>query len=136
MAIPAHKTEYFIIENSNLQKKANTAPQHPCICLWVGDNECDIMQMSTRNPNLNLLTRYVLPQAINTHDGTRPYRPSSPYVSKAAYKIGRNRTTEQHLWGPRGWFKGDYYSKTNACFVSEIGYHGCPSPSNEQCILH
>ena len=22
---PAHKTEYFIIENSNLQKKANTA---------------------------------------------------------------------------------------------------------------
>ena len=124
--------------------------QHPCICLWVGDNECDIMQMSTRNPNLNLLTRYVLLQAINTHDGTRPYLPSSPYVSKAAYKIGRNRTTEQRLWGPRGWFKGDYYSKTNACFVSEIGYHGCPSPSsvykfidgdaypfdNEQCILH
>lgn len=26
MAVPAHKTEYFIIENSNLQKKANTAP--------------------------------------------------------------------------------------------------------------
>ena len=25
MAVPAHKTEYFIIENSNLQKKANTA---------------------------------------------------------------------------------------------------------------
>ena len=24
MAVPAHKTEYFIIENSNLQKKANT----------------------------------------------------------------------------------------------------------------
>ena len=29
MAIPAHKTEYFIIENSNLQKKANTA------CIFV-----------------------------------------------------------------------------------------------------
>ena len=28
MAIPAHKTEYFIIENSNLQKKANTAAGH------------------------------------------------------------------------------------------------------------
>ena len=26
MAVPAHKTEYFIIENSNLQKKANTPP--------------------------------------------------------------------------------------------------------------
>lgn len=29
MAIPAHKTEYFIIENSNLQKKANTALKKP-----------------------------------------------------------------------------------------------------------
>ena len=28
MAVPAHKTEYFIIENSNLQKKANTARGH------------------------------------------------------------------------------------------------------------
>ena len=28
MAIPAHKTEYFIIENSNLQKKANTATEN------------------------------------------------------------------------------------------------------------
>ena len=33
MAVPAHKTEYFIIENSNLQKKANTALQSPtCEC--------------------------------------------------------------------------------------------------------
>lgn len=28
MAIPAHKTEYFIIENSILQKKANTAQSY------------------------------------------------------------------------------------------------------------
>lgn len=36
MAVPAHKTEYFIIEKSNLQKKANTAvnkktPERFCI---------------------------------------------------------------------------------------------------------
>lgn len=124
--------------------------QHPCICVWAGDNECDIMQMRTRDPNLNILTRNILPQAVNTHDGTRPYLPSSPYVSKKAHEIGYDRTTEQHLWGPRDWFKGDYYAKANACFVSEIGYHGCPSPTsiykfidgdaypfdNKQCILH
>lgn len=124
--------------------------QHPCICIWAGDNECDIMQMRTRDPNLNILTRNILPQAVNTHDGTRPYLPSSPYVSKKAHEIGCDRTTEQHLWGPRDWFKGDYYAKANACFVSEIGYHGCPSPTsiykfidgdaypfdNKQCILH
>lgn len=125
--------------------------QHPCVCIWAGDNECDIMQMPMCDPNLNLLTRQVLPQVINAHDGTRPYLPSSPYVSKAAYKTNRNAITEQHLWGPRDRFKGDYYAKTNACFASEIGYHGCPSPNSvrrfitdegdidlnsRQCILH
>lgn len=30
MAVPAHKTEYFIIENSNLQKKANTPKAASC----------------------------------------------------------------------------------------------------------
>ena len=47
MTIPAHKTEYFIIENSNLQKKANTAffaiPDFLCwsdvpTLEWVDDN--------------------------------------------------------------------------------------------------
>jgi beta-mannosidase len=33
---------------------------------------------------------------------------------------------EQHLWGPRDDFKGPFYTKSLAHFVSEIGYHGCP----------
>ena len=126
--------------------------QHPCICLWAGDNECDIMQMPTRDPKLNILTRQILPQVINRHDGTRPYLPSSPYVSDKAYKVDRSKLAEQHLWGPRDRFKGEYYSKAEVCFASEIGYHGCPSPdsvvkfidkeylwppqNNKQWILH
>ena len=34
---------------------------------------------------------------------------------------------EDHLWGPRNDFKGEYYLSSNAHFVSEIGYHGCPN---------
>jgi beta-mannosidase len=34
---------------------------------------------------------------------------------------------EVHLWGPRGYYKGAFYTDVNARFVSEIGYHGCPS---------
>ena len=105
--------------------------QHPCICLWAGDNECDIMQLSTRDPNLNILTRQVLPRTIMSHDGTRPYLPSSPYVSEKAFSSGNcYNTTEQHTWGPRDYFKSDYYRKNNACFASEMGYHGCPSPES------
>jgi beta-mannosidase len=34
---------------------------------------------------------------------------------------------EDHLWGPRDYFKSEFYKSTRASFVSEIGYHGCPS---------
>lgn len=126
--------------------------QHPSICLWAGDNECDIMQMCMSNRVQNVLTREVLPRAINEYDGTRPYLPSSPYVSPKVYKNGCSSATEQHLWGLRDYFKGEYYRDTKACFASEIGYHGCPSKksiekfidkeylwppkNNKQWILH
>ena len=104
---------------------------HACICLWAGDNECDMMEMSTRNPDDNILTRQVIPQVLDCHDGTRPYLPSSPYISGEAWKTGnRSNTTEQHTWGPRDYFKGEYYRSTNPCFASEVGYHGCPSPDS------
>jgi len=100
--------------------------QHACVCLWAGDNECDMMQMYSCNRELNVLTREVLPRVINSHDGTRTYLPSSPYISPKVYKSGCGTATEQHLWGPRDYFKGEYYKGTKACFASEIGYHGCP----------
>ena len=37
---------------------------------------------------------------------------------------------EDHLWGSRVYYKGDEYDKSGACFASEMGYHGCPSPAS------
>ncbi len=37
---------------------------------------------------------------------------------------------EDHLWGPRDFFKGDFYLSPECHFASEIGYHGCPSPES------
>jgi beta-mannosidase len=34
---------------------------------------------------------------------------------------------EQHLWGPRGYYKAPFYTDLTCHFVSEIGYHGCPN---------
>jgi beta-mannosidase len=39
---------------------------------------------------------------------------------------------EDHLWGPRDYFKSTYYTQHTAHFVSEIGYHGCPGVSSIQ----
>ncbi len=106
--------------------------RHPSIVLWAGDNENDLIRRGDwgevigSDPNENVLTRKVLADAVRIHDGTRPYLPSSPYVDEAAFAAGRP-LPEDHLWGPRDYFKGSFYASAVCRFASEIGYYGCPS---------
>lgn len=108
--------------------------QHPCIVLWSGDNECDNVYLwssgGKRDPNTNVLTRKVLPQVLREEDPTRPYLPSSPYIDQEAFAAGERFLPENHLWGPRNYYKSDYYLNALCHFASEIGYHGCPSPDS------
>ena len=117
--------------------------QHPSIVLWAGDNECDCVPAwggIERDPNLNRLTREVLPEVCRENDPFRPYLASSPYYSPeaiaAAVATGADTAQlhklapEQHLWGPRDYFKSDFYRNTLASFLSETGYHGSPNASS------
>lgn len=107
---------------------------HASLCLWAGDNECDIFWMNchafVRNPGENVLTRRIIPEVLRAEDFTRPYLPSSPYIDGEAFAQGGQRTSEDHLWGPRDYFKGDFYRTAPCHFASETGYHGCPAPSS------
>ena len=123
------------------------------LALWSGDNECDtcfgpsqIRQdgkiIRELDPNDNVLTRHILPEVVNRLDSTRPYLPSSPYLDQLIYPYYRKNNdpkfspAEAHLWGPRDYFKGDYYYTNSVChFASETGYHGCPSPSTLKQII-
>lgn len=115
--------------------------QHPSLVVWAGDNECDVFvvpyweshrtdddQPALLNPNLNKLTRDVILREVRNHDATRPYLPSSPYLDEVAWRYGM--PAEDHLWGPRDFFKGEFYGNAECHFASEIGYHGCPSPQS------
>lgn len=105
---------------------------HPSIVLWAGDNECDEAHHwgdNNSDPNKNVLTREVIPEKLAYLDPTRPYLPSSPYMDEEAYRSG-GEISENHLWGPRDYFKGDFYRNTVCHFASETGYHGCPSPES------
>ena len=102
---------------------------HPSIILWSGDNECDACLSSNKiNPNDNVLTRNVLKKAVVANDVGRPFLASSPYMSSIVFEKYKGAgLPENHLWGPRDYFKSDFYTNYKAHFVSEIGYHGCPS---------
>ena len=111
---------------------------HPSLALWCGDNEIDAMYLGEGlSPEHNRLTREVLPQVVHRCDPHREYVPSSPYVPPSvskAFLAGDARAwryaPEQHLWGPRGYYKGAFYTQHSAHFIGEIGYHGCPNVSS------
>jgi beta-mannosidase len=118
---------------------------HPALIVWSGDNECDQQvdrkfgynheneEPSSINPNDNKLTREIIFRVLRNHDATRPYLPSSPYLDSQVYLKGL--PAENHLWGPRDFFKGDFYMKSECFFASEMGYQGCPSPSSLKKFL-
>jgi beta-mannosidase len=67
-------------------------------------------------------------------DPQRAYLPSSPYQSPEGFRNG-SPTPEQHLWGPRGYYKSSFYTRHSAHFIGEIGYHGCPAPQSLKKFL-
>lgn len=112
---------------------------HPCLALWSGNNENDASLTWTLpnfrvNPNSDAISRKVIPEILYEFDPTRPYLPSSPYYSEQAYENGcqSNDLPENHLWGPRGYYKAPFYTTATSKFVSEIGYHGCPNKTSLQ----
>ena len=125
----------LVAEAENVVKRLRG---HASLLVWAGDNECDQVclwtNQSMRDPNENILTRKVLPDVLHRLDPTRPYLPSSPYVDKTAFQTGAP-LPEDHTWGPRDYFKGEYYKNTACHFASEAGYHGCPSPQSLKRFL-
>jgi beta-mannosidase len=103
---------------------------HPALAIWCGDNEIDMAYLSEGlSPENNRITREVLPAVLHRLDPFRAYVPSSPYAPPAVFqqKDPWRATPEQHLWGPRNYFKGPFYLTHSAHFIGEIGYHGCPN---------
>jgi beta-mannosidase len=110
---------------------------HPSLALWCGDNEVDYAYIGDGlDPAHNRISREVLARAAHRCDPYRPYIPTSPYFAPQAVAArDPNLLPEQHLWGPRDYFKSRFYAESTAHFVGEIGYHGCPSVSSLRRFL-
>ena len=113
---------------------------HPALVLWAGDNETDASflwhEIAELLPSHNKLNRQILPAVVSEIDPSRPYLPSSPFLPDEAVRLKTDTVVaEQHLWGPRGYYKAPFYSETAAVFASEIGYHGCPQKESLRQFL-
>lgn len=127
---PQEKWFYDVIEKeaASIVKKLRN---HASILLWAGDNEVDERLTEFAYPDdanrHNDITREILPRVIRNHDPYRKFLPSSPFIPEY---MPRYAVPEQHNWGARAYWKDDFYKHTNAHFISECGYHGCPSPES------
>ena len=101
---------------------------HPSIILWSGDNEVDQFRYySGFATGDNSLTRQLLREVVVRHDRGRPYLESSPYIDDSMRTQKGQVPAENHAWGPRDYYKSSFYKEHRAHFISETGYHGCPS---------
>ena len=105
---------------------------HPSLAVWSGDNEVDqAYTWGHLDPSHNTLTRELLPGIVFQCDPYRAYLPSSPYMAPEVIATGNeNLMPENHLWGPRDYFKSSFYTEHTALFLSEIGFNGCPGLSS------
>jgi len=128
------QTEDFLAQvREEVQAVVEKLRNHPSLALWCGDNEIDVAYLvDGLSPEHNRLTREVIPQVVHRCDPYRAYVPSSPYVPPSVTGSSQVwlRVPEQHLWGPRGYFKSPFYTQHSAHFIGEIGYHGCPNVSS------
>jgi beta-mannosidase len=120
---------------AEIEEVAQRLRNHACLALWCGDNENDMLYLSEGlDPAQNRLTRETIPQVLHRLDPHRVYIPSSPHHPPEAVRAGLD-TPEQHLWGPRGYYKSSFYTRHSAHFIGEIGYHGSPAPTSLRRFL-
>ncbi len=130
--------EFFSRVRQEVEAVALRLRNHAALAVWCGDNEIDYAYRSGGlDPNINRLSRQVIPQTLQRCDPHRTYLPSSPYIAPELANQAEvlSFTPEQHLWGPRGYYKSPFYTQHTAHFIGEIGYHGCPNPESLRQFL-
>jgi len=136
-AIYPQTPEFFAQAEAEVAAVVMRLRNHASLALWAGNNEVDdayYWHHSGLDPNVHdKLSREVLPAVTRRLDPHRVYLPSSPFHGPGL--ANPSGMTEAHLWGPRGYFKEPFYTQSKAHFVSEIGYHGCPSRSSLERMM-
>ena len=123
--------DFVPVMEEEIGKVVRKVRNHPSIALWCSDNEIDYKNegfgFPQRDSCYNRVAYEILPRLIQAHDPYRILIKSSPEIPEG---FSMYTVPEQHNWGPRAWYKDDFYRNISARFISEYGFHGCPAPSS------
>ena len=100
---PSQSPEFKKMLDEEARSVVKRLRNHPSIILWSGNNEND--QLFLRGyrfgfdikPDDDVLSRKVIPETLRDFDWTRPYLPSSPFLSDATLKFDKCAAPEVHL---------------------------------------
>ena len=130
--------EYAVLTRRELVDVVLRLRNHPSLALWSGNNENDFAPewsfgKGVVEPNRDRTSRRTIPEVLYEFDLSRDYLPSSPYMSAAVFR-GEACHSEEHIWS-REYYKGGSYLANPYRFVSEMGYHGCPSRTSLERMM-
>ncbi len=102
---------------------------HPCIVVWCGNNEIQWQHQTLwkdrAQPFGLQIFDEILPRVLSAFDGTRPYRPSTPYGGKDPNSENDGTRHNWIVWSKQA----DYpaYLEDKGRFLAEFGWQAPPS---------
>jgi beta-mannosidase len=126
------QTSWFVkLVSDEATKAVKRLRNHPSLAVWCGNNECEWLYC-TENPGKGpddmtgaVLFREILPGAVSSLDGSRPYWRSSPFGAGFPNAESNGTHHQWHVWS--FWKDFKEYEKVNPRFVSEFGFQ---APAN------
>ena len=125
---PDFDADFVSNVEDEVEKAVRRLSSHPCIALWVGNVEsqmlCDKIGLD-RPMYGKRLFETLIPSWLARLDPTRPYLPSSPWGGPTPNSM---EAGDRHNWDV--WFNDipyTDYTQDTTCFASEFGLHASPS---------
>jgi len=119
--------EFLFLAEKEGERIVQQLRNHPSLVLWCGDNENEMIY-----GYLYPIQKEILKDVCARLDTTRPYWPSSPHGRGKANDPYQGDT---HNYHHGDFYKGDFYSKDESRFVSEIGHLSIPKLSTLRSFL-
>ena len=136
---PDDDKEFCKAVREEAEKAVKRLRNHPGLVLWCGNNEnneaYDERWIGNRADKKRIfygkkIYHEILPEACAKYDGTRPYRPGSPYGGEYA---NSDNEGDMHAWnvglhgGPVGRLDYRNFERVRGRFISEFGLMSLPN---------